>query len=914
MPEQNSPVESNTPASDPLNTPILETKTQEVWKDIPLSSASVAQVETKIPVLDGEKKNESMLASILASESVKAEEPKEGTQKEITSMTDVIGAMLKNEYDYVKIEPSSDFVLATYVKDEKNLQEIQIKFPVYNTIMHSVKVATQLDVSTLGKVQEGKGNFKFEGKSIELSSKVAPSDNGEKLWMKAKILLVSEVKEKKKIPLGQILWFLSGLAFVALVLWGAFITFIVLNAKTIDDVKFFYSLGISLNDINTFISKVVTIIFSTLLFLETILLSIGLFKFWLTKKEFKRKKTIFWIVSLFLLIVTFSTWTAWMIIDRKVKSLPNWQEVAYGNVKILDNDKIVSGKFDIWGALITDTTKIIGPITLKYDLSLFARREEQKGNKIKKYMWDFWDGQKVEELNPTVIKKFEQKWTFNVSLSIVETDITWKEIEKKVDDVKEISILNVVKVEQKKLPNGGIEASFDASSLKDLWKIEWYFEDNLQTPIGKWETFRPAKVFYEQALIGMRIVKDGGKNDTFDKVFVVAGSDGSSINGQINAEQSLEDELSYTFRVKNIKNDFQDGFIQEFKWIIGDKEYTIKWDPNDIEASSTVKHVFSNYWKQDVKVILKDAAGNQKEITTQINITKVLKLKNSLTITNSSTNAGVENIRYDSKAHEYYITDLWSPTKLKFDAREIRADNFIYSLTDEAITWDFNGDGSKDATWKLAEYEISTPWNYIVTVEYRFQHRKIADEVIIIKEKIYIEAVKKEAQLDLKIKKTSDYVPVIVSFDASLSTVKDDNIIKFIYDYWDGRAPEERDAINPWRQYLKPWEYTVKLKVITEKGKEYTMSKKLILKSQPEIAQIGLSMKQAPVWQWIDFTSDGSSGQMNSFLWNFWDGSISTDPNPTHAYKVPWTYEVSLKIWFADNNFLEDKEQVTITD
>ena len=43
------------------------------------------------------------------------------------------------------------------------------------------------------------------------------------------------------------------------------VTFVVLNAKTVDDVKFFASLGISLNDINSFLLQVVTIIFSILL-------------------------------------------------------------------------------------------------------------------------------------------------------------------------------------------------------------------------------------------------------------------------------------------------------------------------------------------------------------------------------------------------------------------------------------------------------------------------------------------------------------------------------------------------------------------------------------------------------------------------------------------------------------------------
>jgi PKD repeat protein len=53
---------------------------------------------------------------------------------------------------------------------------------------------------------------------------------------------------------------------------------------------------------------------------------------------------------------------------------------------------------------------------------------------------------------------------------------------------------------------------------------------------------------------------------------------------------------------------------------------------------------------------------------------------------------------------------------------------------------------------------------------------------------------------------------------------------------------------------------------------------------------------------------------MISFLWNFGDGNISTDPNPTHAYKTPGKYEVTLRVGYANNNFLEDKVEVTITD
>ena len=94
------------------------------------------------------------------------------------------------------------------------------------------------------------------------------------------------------MSVGQILSLIGAASFVALVLGGAFITFVVINAKTIEDVKFFYSLGISLNDINAFISRVIFIIFSILLFIETIVLSIFLFKFALTKKIEKKRKTL----------------------------------------------------------------------------------------------------------------------------------------------------------------------------------------------------------------------------------------------------------------------------------------------------------------------------------------------------------------------------------------------------------------------------------------------------------------------------------------------------------------------------------------------------------------------------------------------------------------------------------------------
>ncbi len=892
------PQQENIPL-DPLDTNQSFNNGWEIKKE-----DNIAVSQEKI-----DKKDESILSQII--ESAEKEKKQENIMPfEVESFDDIVHLNIEKNLDYIKIEPIQEDVEISFVKEGKEIEKITIKYPLYSQIILKLKNLSEMNLAETTKVQDGNGEYIFEWKVYKLITKVSPSLLWEKAFLKLKFIEEKgKIVEKKKIPLSKILWIFWAIAFVSLILWISFITFIVLNAKTVDDVKFFYSLGINLNDINTFISKVVTFIFSILLFLETVVLAISIFKALLIKKEQKRKKTAFTLLAIFLLIITFSTGTAWMIIDKKIKSLPNWQEVAYWDIQVFDNSKLISSKFDKWWALLRDTTSLIWPITLKYDLTLFARKESQKWFKIQKYIWDFWDGKKIEELTPTIIKKLDKKWTYNISLIVQEIDITWKEIEKKVEDVKILSITNIVKITETKLKNWWKTIEFDASDLKDLGKIEWYFEENPSSPVWEGELFKPSKVFFEDQLIGIHIKKSGTTESSLDKIFVVWWDETSSLKWDISYEQSLTNELEFTFKVVNIKNDFGDGFVNEFKWTIWEREFTKKADIIDLEKSSEVKYNFLNYGKYEISVRVKDGNGNEKTITKEINITKNLKITNPLSIFNDLWK--IEDVKYDAKTHEYFISNLAIPTKLKFDARLLKTDNYLYSLKE--INWDLNNDWDKETNWKTAELEISTWWNYIVSAEYIFQHRKIETDIIKINEKIYIEWIKKEAILNLKIQKESDYVPVVVRFDASLSQVRDDNIVKFIYDYWDG-IKEDRDAINPWHNYTKEGDYNIKLTVITEKGKEYSLQKSLILKPKPQNAEIGLSMKEAPVWQGIDFTSDGSEGQIISYFWDFWDWNTSTEANPSHSYKKSWNYTIRLKLWFINNNFQEDSVSINITE
>jgi len=828
----------------------------------------------------------------------------------ISSLQNILDILISKGYDLFILEPRDNDVKISF-REEKVEKDVKyIKFPIYNQILLKAKSLTKLEMAETKLAQEWKWEIQVKDKKYKLMSKTVPSAFWEKILIKM-IELEKKVTKKsdQKTSIGKLMWFLWIIAIIALIIGWAFIGFIVMNAKTLEDVKFFSSLWINLNDINVFISKAINTIFSILIFIETIFLSIYLFKFFLTKKIYKNKKIAYAIFSVIILILTVSTGSAWMVINKKINALPNWQEMAYGDVQIYDNAKLISDNFSKKTALLTDTSSLIGPITLKYDLTNWAKKQAQQGFIIKKYLWNFWKTTKTE-LKPVIIQSFSEKWTTNISLRVVWIDIKWEEQTKEVANIQAINIANIVNIEETILESGGKKVRFDANDLKDLWKIEWYYDlkNNKDTnnPFV-WYNYDPGKIIVEDTLIWMYIKRNGKEDESLDKIFIINKSVQNQIKWEIQFTQDIVDDLKYTLSVKNPDTSFGNGFIESFIWSLDDKIITKKSDLENIEESSLVEHTFQKYGEQKITVQLKDSAGKTKTLRTTINVPKRLKLKNQLRIYNKWDL--MDNYRYEKSNREYYIDELPTPTNLKLDARLIRSNNLLYSL--KWVSWDTNWDGKTDKVWKTLSYPVNIEWNHTIEATYHFQHRKIEGDKINFTERIYIESIKKDSILNLVITPENNYVPTFVRFDASKSEVKWKNIEKFIYNYGDG-VIEERDAINPAHKYTKAWEYDINLKVVTTDWSEYSIKKKLVLKPKPQQVKIVSSMKKAPTNQWIDFSSDESEGQVVSYFWEFGDGEVSTDANPSHSYEIAWKYNVVLKINFQNNNTLKDSVEIEV--
>lgn len=113
------------------------------------------------------------------------------------------------------------------------------------------------------------------------------------------------------------------------------------------------------------------------------------------------------------------------------------------------------------------------------------------------------------------------------------------------------------------------------------------------------------------------------------------------------------------------------------------------------------------------------------------------------------------------------------------------------------------------------------------------------------------------------------YAPTTIRFDGSASRTQEGTISKFIYDFGlPGRVPAEGDAIQTIR-YDNPGEYEISLTVVKDDGSKDTVTRKIVIKDIPKTLKVNTSVSSGIVGSGVDFDVSGSSGQIETYLWNF---------------------------------------------
>ena len=169
---------------------------------------------------------------------------------------------------------------------------------------------------------------------------------------------------------------------------------------------------------------------------------------------------------------------------------------------------------------------------------------------------------------------------------------------------------------------------------------------------------------------------------------------------------------------------------------------------------------------------------------------------------------------------------------------------------------------------------------------------------------------------------TSDIIvvgPPSASFSTSETKTKPGSSIQFTdestgdvdswsWDFGDGNTSTKE---NPSHTYAEKGDYTVSLTVSNMAGSDTDTLAIVVL--EPPKANFSASETKAKVNSSIQFT-DESTGDIDSWSWDFGDGDTSTEENPSHTYRDGGTYTVSLKVSNAvSSDTREEKDYITIS-
>jgi PKD repeat protein len=130
---------------------------------------------------------------------------------------------------------------------------------------------------------------------------------------------------------------------------------------------------------------------------------------------------------------------------------------------------------------------------------------------------------------------------------------------------------------------------------------------------------------------------------------------------------------------------------------------------------------------------------------------------------------------------------------------------------------------------------------------------------------------------------------------------------------WDFGDGSSSDWQNPTHTYRANGDYTVSLTVTNQYGTDTRTATAFIGVGNAPVANFSAATLQGTLPLTVVFT-DRSKNRPTAWDWDFGDGTISSEQNPSHAYTEPGTYSVSLN---TSNHFGRDAvlkaDYITVT-
>ena len=149
---------------------------------------------------------------------------------------------------------------------------------------------------------------------------------------------------------------------------------------------------------------------------------------------------------------------------------------------------------------------------------------------------------------------------------------------------------------------------------------------------------------------------------------------------------------------------------------------------------------------------------------------------------------------------------------------------------------------------------------------------------------------------DFRVDQKSGVAPLTVTFTNRSSDLEGE-IVALEWSFGDGFGSAEE---NPTHTYVNPGDYVVTLVVMDDAGVVSTEKRETICAkaNRYPVADFRVDPHRGPAPLEVTFTnrSSDSDGEVVAFSWDFGDGNVSTEENPTHTFAFEGDFTVTLVV------------------
>ncbi len=700
-------------------------------------------------------------------------------------------------------------------------------------------------------------------------------------------------KKSEPISWAMFMKLIGAILFVVIIFFGSFLAYIVFNP---DQATFFINIfGINPSDIANLLKNLINGSFGVIIFIFSILWIISLFRAIWTPKLLKRKKLLSGLAAGFVGIILFAILSLWgylfTIINATDYTNPEWSILIYNNELYTDKDVREY-------AQIVNGSNLIGPITLLFDLrSNAALISKKNGVNIKDYTidsdgWVCNDGGSVitgtDALGEkSIICSFDSVKSYKVTGSYTVISRTGEE--KKVPmNISPIEIRWLVNITRSKNIQGKDIITLNAENLKKIGNPRWvYLQSNNKVVESSsiTESLDPIPKY-----ICLRLLSEG-----CDHIYVLQDKDKNDVVGSIGSVQDPVDPLLFHLQLSGSSIDPKQ--ITNIEWLV----YNDKWSQTIICSNwgERCDYRFWSYGVENIRAVIITANNKRYNIETELSVREPLRLSRNMKVIDSNGILINTPETYKSDLRAYVIENtLIPPVELTLDARDITSSNDGYTL--ESVSWKIsNGKETEEKRGDRISVTLTEPLRYIIEWNYTFR-RSRTNEIEMTKDIVIIDIERKSLMPRLDISVNSDYVPSIVTVDASQSQSENGEIKKFIFNFWENKDPAEWDAIQKY-EYISAWQKKISVTIVSETGERAMIEKILVLKDAAKTINFSPSFSPGIVGSTIDFQTIDTNGQIQEYIWNFGDNTPTIRGESTsHTFTKSWTYLISLTVVYTD--------------